>query len=160
MGRALVVEVYYACSRVQGPFDTVWGARRAPGPTYKRARSTKQEPTSIPTPDCMIHRDAPELHPTGSCARAMGNLQRALWAYARSFRLAVQREPRRQRTPSSVTRVGLCNNARSNFAMPSMARAAPGWCTPRGKWLLTVENPFLPGRGMLRQERFPGGRFA
>ena len=51
---------------------TIRGARRAPGPTTERARSTKAKPTSIPSPHRTLHQATSAwpcrnpLHPSGS----------------------------------------------------------------------------------------------
>src|SRR5215213_5885823 len=49
---------------------TVRGAREAPGPTYTRARGTKNEPTSGPTPRSTID----PFHPARVRLRSVGNL--------------------------------------------------------------------------------------
>src|SRR5215210_212225 len=51
---------------------TVRGAREAPGPTYTRARGTKNEPTSGPTPRSTID----PFHPARVRLRSVGNLYR------------------------------------------------------------------------------------
>ena len=79
-GGTLVVEFYYSRSTAFRPLDAIQGARRAPGPTSKRARGTKNKPTSFPahsasyayacsagTGDCFIHQGRP---------RPMGKLLR------------------------------------------------------------------------------------
>src|SRR5829696_3483680 len=49
---------------------TVRGAREAPGPTYTRARGTKNEPTSGPTPRSTID----PFYPARVRLRSVGNL--------------------------------------------------------------------------------------
>src|SRR3954465_13202019 len=54
---------------------TVRGAREAPGPTYTRARGTKNEPTSGPTPRSTID----PFHPARVRLRPVGNSYRDLF---------------------------------------------------------------------------------
>src|SRR3954466_13888540 len=73
---------------------TVRGAREAPGPTYTRARGTKNEPTSGPAPLSTIdpfHPARVRLRPVGDSYRPAGDGQphRQAW-----FNLAALPDPR------------------------------------------------------------------
>jgi hypothetical protein len=58
------------CAPVRVDLATGWGARGAPGSTFLRARSTKNEPTSVPTPQ--PHRTGSFIR-CGSRGRPVGN---------------------------------------------------------------------------------------